>query len=78
MWEAISQNLAAIVNSIVIVSTIIGAVLWSHNGLSKQIDEIRADTKLAHTRIDTTNQRIDRTYDLILKIVQDNKKEEKK
>lgn len=78
MWETII-NLSALAT---LGGVIIKVVLWSHAGLSKQIDEIRADTKLAHARIDahmvSSNQRIDHTYELILEILRENKKDDRK
>ena len=89
MWERIKKNIDIFASLATVTGAIIAVVLWSHNGLSNQIDEIRTDTKLAHARIDShivssnqridaTNQRIDHTYDLILEILRENKKEDKK
>jgi|GEM_PF-5938177 len=55
-----------IASCIAIVGTIGAMVLWSHRSLHADMLEIKKDIKNAHFRIDATNIRIDKSYELIL------------
>lgn len=78
MMKAIKENVGPWASGLTIVSVVIGTAFSLYTGLSNQIqktsEENRASIVAANQRLDTTNQRIDKTYDLILEIIRENKK----
>ena len=52
-----------------IVPPIVASIFWSHRKLHADIQEIRADVKSAHSRIDAMGQRIDGVYQVIMEML---------
>ncbi len=67
-------HIGEVASMIVIVSTVVGMIRWSHNKLHADIMQIRDDVKQAHSRIDAVGNRVDNLYNVMLMMLKEKNK----